>query len=194
MKKIADVTIVGERPLLYHAFKIQALKKKQVRSGSAGDNPEEWKQTVLHEGSRLFIPNTYIFATIGNGAKYVKVGRGTIAKKLSSSLIVKNSKSFIENRELPLEDIESCDPDKDDVFLDIRGVMNPNSKGRNVRYRVAVREGWKLSFSVSWNAYTVTTEQFKEALDYAGSESGLGDGRALGFGRFIVENVTISDA
>lgn len=193
MRTEANVQIVGSRPLLYHAFKVGALKKQQVRAGSAGDNPDEWQNTVLSEGLKLYIPNTYIFASLGGGGKFVKVGRGTISKKLMSSLIVKNAKSFIENRELPTGDIREC-KESDDVYLDIRGVSNPNSKGKNIRYRVAVREGWKLSFSVSWNSFTVSPDQFKEALDYAGSECGLGDARLLGFGRFEVDNVEIEAA
>ena len=40
--------IEGTRPLLWNAFALNMLSgEKKRKTGSAGNNPEEWKQTVL---------------------------------------------------------------------------------------------------------------------------------------------------
>jgi len=40
--------IEGTRPLLWNAFSVSMLSgEKKRKNGSAGNNPEEWKQTVL---------------------------------------------------------------------------------------------------------------------------------------------------
>ena len=50
------------------------------------------------------------------------------------------------------------------VFLDIRGVMNPNTKGKNVRYRVACSIGWKTAFKFSFDDSVISQSQIKKVL------------------------------
>lgn len=197
MHKRAEIKISGYmKPFLYHAFPLSALSPDKVQGGTPGNDPTEWRLTVLHKGRRLFVPGEYIFSSLGEGAKYVKLGRGTIQKKLLSSLMIEGENFFVENRELPenLDDLPNHDPDKDDVYIDVRSVKNPNTKGRNVRYRVSMAPGWELSFSALWDPRHVSEGQFEQALYASGAYCGLGDGRIRGFGRFKVDSIELSDA
>jgi hypothetical protein len=84
----------------------------------------------------------------------------------------------------------STDPDKP-VYLDVRMVRNPSTRGRNVRYRLAAAPGWRLAFRVAWDASILSREQLRAVLNDAGALVGLGDGRSIGFGRFVVTGFQI---
>lgn len=185
----AKVTIRGTRALLLHRFGPDALPiEKQERTGVAGNDPEEWKRTVMKttEG-QLCLDPSYIFACIRDGAKYVKDGRGSMQPKVSATLQVLSDKVLLD-RWLP-ENIEELQNDIDKpVYMDVRGVRNPNSKGsRNVRYRVAASPGWITTFDIMWDKTIVSRDEIHSALLHAGTLCGLGDGRAIGFGRFQIE-------
>jgi hypothetical protein len=71
------------------------------------------------------------------------------------------------------------------------GVRNPATKARNVRYRVAAAPGWRLGFSLTWDASIVATAQLQAVLTDAGTLEGLGNGRSIGAGRFVVERFEV---
>src|SRR5260221_193442 len=76
-------------------------------------------------------------------------------------------------------------PSKDQsqpVYLDVRSVRNPNTKGRNVRYRVSMSIGWKTSFNLLWDKTVVSRGEMESAIINAGRLVGLADARAIGFG------------
>ncbi|WP_051271203.1 hypothetical protein [Shimazuella kribbensis] len=74
------------------------------------------------------------------------------------------------------------------VYLHIASVRNPNTKSRNIRYRVAASIGWNVSFTIMWDATVVSPQQMQAVVNEAGTLVGLADGRSIGFGRFeIVE-------
>lgn len=56
----AKVQIEGTRPLLWHHFGIDAIPlEKQERSGVSGNDPEEWRKTVLMTSDRqLYLLNS----------------------------------------------------------------------------------------------------------------------------------------
>ena len=37
------------------------------------------------------------------------------------------------------------------MYLDVRMVRNPATGGRNVRYRVAAKAGWRTEFAIAWD-------------------------------------------
>lgn len=44
----ATATIVGKRPILFHSFSVDSISlEKKERTGVAGNDPEEWKRSVL---------------------------------------------------------------------------------------------------------------------------------------------------
>jgi hypothetical protein len=184
----AQVQIEGSRPILWHAFGPDALGdgsgKRKEREGTAGNDPGEWRKTVLMtEDRQLFLKPTYVFGCLRDGAKYTSRKRGTLQGPLSSTLQVLDEIVLID-RVVPAEPLPT-DP-KQPVYLDISGVKNPATRGRNVRYRVAASIGWKCGFSIMWDQTIISRGEMESVLNDAGKLCGLGDGRSIGYGRFNV--------
>lgn len=190
----ATVQVVGVRPLLWHAFGPDAMPlEKREKTGVAGNDPEEWKRTVLvtKEG-QLYLRPTYAFGAIREASRYTKVGgKGTLQKSMSATLQV-TSDILLVDRWLPAEPLPT-DPEEL-VYLDIQGVRNPATKGRNVRYRVAASTGWKTEFDLLWDKTLVSRNQMEAVLVDAGRLVGFGDGRSIGYGRFELEGFEVADA
>lgn len=187
----AKITITGKRPLLFHSFSIDSISlEKKERTGVAGNDPEEWKRTVLKtKDNQLYVESTYIFGCLRDGGKHIKSGRGTLQAKIASTLVVLDEIILLD-RFLPAED-ELTQDKMALVYLDVRSVKNPATKGRNVRYRIAAAPGWKTTFNIEWESTVVSRGELQGALESAGSFVGLGDGRAIGFGRFSVDQIEI---
>lgn len=185
----ALVQIKGVRPLLWHHFGINTLSlSKKEKRGVAGNDPDEWKESLLvADDKTLYIENAYIFACIRDGARYTKHGISTMQSSVSATLQVLDDR-ILSNRKLPAE--ISTDPTKE-VYLDIRSVKNPATKGRNIRYRVASSPGWKFNFNISFDKTIVGKSEMQAIINDAGRFCGIGDGRSIGFGRFEVENFKV---
>jgi len=191
---VAKVTIRGTRPILWHRFGPDAIPlEKQEKTGVAGNDPEEWRKTYLatKEG-QLYIDPSYIFGCLRDGAKHTKKGRGSIQALVAATLQVLDDRVLVD-RHMPEEGDPPTDPDAP-VYIDVRSVKNPNTKGRNVRYRVAASPGWLATFTVTWDATIVSRAQMNAVAIDAGMLCGLGDGRNIGFGRFTVESFEVCDA
>lgn len=190
----ARITIRGIRPLLWCHFGLDAIPlEKREKTGVAGNDPQEWHRTVLatKEG-QLYLEPSYVFACIRDGARYTKKGRGSIQTTVAATLQVTENRVLVD-RFLP-ENIENLTNEVDEpVYLDVRSVKNPSTKGRNLRYRVAASPGWSTSFSLLWDKTMVSRNEMKASLIDAGRFSGLGDGRAIGFGRFEVLSFDIEE-
>ncbi|MGI6587103.1 MAG: hypothetical protein ACOX3L_14555 [Lutisporaceae bacterium] len=185
----ADVSITGLRPLLINHFGVDCLPLIKIeRKGVAGNNPEEWKKTVLYdEKKQLYLEPSYIFACIRDGAKYTKKGRGSLQSAVAATLQVADDKIYLD-RYLP-DDI-TADPTQP-VYLDIRSVKNPGTKSRNIRYRVAASKDWHATFNITWDKTIVSRDQIHAIIIDAGMYCGLGDGRSIGFGRFVVDKFEV---
>lgn len=193
MYKRAKVTIVGKKPLLFHSFseKLLPVDGRKEKKGIAGNNPEEWKDTVLMDENRnLFLLNGYIFGCLKGGSKYVKEGRGSVQTKVGACLQIEEDRIFVEDRVVPEEAELTRDATKK-VYLDVRSVTNPSTKGRNMRYRIACSKGWRLSFHIFWDSSIVAVGKMQQAVVDAGNLVGLGDGRSIGCGRFDIESFTV---
>lgn len=179
----AQITIKGTRALLWHRFGPDALPlEKQERTGVAGNDPEEWKRTVLMtEDRQLYLEPTYFFGCLRDAAKHTKQGRGSLQPAIVATLQV-TDEFVLVNRFVPDEPIPT-DPTQP-VYLDIRGVKNPATKSRNVRYRVAASPGWEATFGLMWDKTLVSRTQMEAVLHDAGNLAGIGDGRSIGYGRF----------
>lgn len=187
----AKVSIKGIRPLLWHAFGPDAIPlEKKEKTGVAGHDPEEWRKTVLMTAQRqLYIDPTYVFGTVRDGARNVKKGRGSIQPAVASTLQVVDSVILLDLF-VPEEPIPT-DPTLP-VYMDVRSVRNPNTKARNVRYRIAASPGWECEFSLQWDRTVVSRGEMESAAKDAGQLSGIGDGRSVGFGRFEVLSFEVS--
>lgn len=189
----AKISIKGKRPLLFHRFSIDSIPlEKQERTGKAGNDPGEWKRTVLKtKDNQLYVDASYIFGCLRDGGKHIGSGRGTLQPKIAATLIVVDDTILID-RFVPIED-ELTEDKTQPVYLDIRSVKNPATKGRNIRYRIAASPGWQASFQIEWEGSLVSKEQMRSAMENAGDFVGLGDGRSIGFGRFTVEKFEIEE-
>lgn len=183
---VSKITIRGTRPFLFNAFGPDTIPlEKQEKQGVAGNNPKEWVKTVLMtEDRQLFIEPSYIFGCLRDGARYTKKGRGSIQPLITATLQVLDEK-ILFNYFLPTED-KLTNESNEKVYLDIRSVRNPATKGRNVRYRVAVNTGWELTVSIMWDKTIISRSEMEAVCIDAGKLVGVGDGRAIGFGRFEV--------
>jgi len=181
MKINALIKVEGIKPLLFHTFPISILSEKQSKGGE-----EDWKNTVLMDQNRqLYVNNTYVRNAIVDGGKEIKVGKGNLSKKIASTLEVQELKILIEDRFVP-EEHQLLKLDTEPVYLDVRSVVNPATKGRNLRYRIAASPGWRCSFTISWDDYIASKENLKVCAENGGAFQGIGDGRKIGFGRFKV--------
>lgn len=188
----AQIVVEGTRPLLWHAFTPDAIPTgKRERTGAAGNDPSEWRRTVLvtSEGE-LYIKHTYVFGCLRDGAKFTSYRRGTLQPLLVSTLLVLD-------RIIPIEGLILGEtPSRDEaqaIYLDIQSVRNPTTRARNVRYRVAAAPGWRATFRISWDKTVISREQLGAIAIDAGRLVGIGDGRAIGYGRFVVLQFDISD-
>lgn len=192
----ACVVIEGVRPMLWHAFgpdSIPTAEQKLTieKTGVAGNDPEEWKRTVLMTADRqLYIKPSYVFGCLRDAAKYTKRGRGTLMVALAGTLQCVDPILLVD-RYVP--DEPTYDPNEL-VYIDVSGVKNPQTKGRNVRYRVACSIGWHLSFNVIWDKTEVQRAELEKVVQDAGQKCGLGDGRAIGNGRFKMLHIEFADA
>ena len=73
-------------------------------------------------------------------------------------------------------------------------MKNPGTKARNVRYRLGASVGWKAEFTLVWDGTIVSRGEMEAVAIDAGQFTGLGDGRANGFGRFRVESFYVSES
>jgi len=190
----AKLELRGTRPLLQHMFGPEALPlEKGERTGVAGNDPEEWKRTcmVTKEG-QLFVLGTYIFGMLREAAKHTRKGKGSIQPLVAATLQIEDERVLLDQfvpKDGPTTD--STQP----VYIHVSGVVNPSTKGRNVRYRLAARAGWTARVTILWDKTVVSRDQMRAVVNDAGMLVGLADGRKIGFGRFEVTKFEeLSDA
>ncbi|MBX0331428.1 hypothetical protein K2Z83_27630 [Oscillochloris sp. ZM17-4] len=188
----ARISITGVRPLLWHAFGPDAIPlEKRERSGVAGNDPEEWKRTLLiTPDQQLYLPGSYAFACLRDGARFSKKGRGSLQPAVASTLQILDDRMILPHLQLP--NPISTDPSAP-IYLDIRSVRNPGTKARNIRYRIAAATGWTLTFHIQWDKTVVARGEMESVIIDAGRLVGIGNGRSIGFGRFAMTAFAITD-
>ena len=183
----AKVTIRGTRPLLWHHFGPDALPlQKKAKTGVAGNDPTEWKKTVLQtRDGHLYLQPSYVFGCMRDGAKHTPRRRGTLQPVITATLQIQEDR-ILTDRRVPKKLEELMQAEDEPVYLDVRSVRNPGTRARNVRYRVAASPGWETSFTLLWDNTMIGEEEMQSVARDAGMYVGLGDGRSIGFGRFEV--------
>ena len=139
---------------------------------------------------QLYISPNYLFSCLRDGAKHTKKGKGSIQSNVAATLQVADDRILVD-RFVPEE--PQPDPEQP-VYIHVSSVRNPSTKGRNVRYRIAAAPGWSLSFTVQWDRTIVSRGEIESVANDAGALTGLGDGRSIGFGRFVVTSFAAQDA
>lgn len=188
---IAEVKIHGIRAIMWHRFGPDTLSLvKKERTGVAGNDPEEWKTTVLKtDKNQLYLEPSYIFGCLREGAKYTKKGRSSLQTLVTATLQVLDEKILVD-RYLP-DNITS--DQNEPVYLDIRSVKNPSTRARNIRYRVCSSPGWNASFLIAWDKTIISKAEMETIVLDAGNYSGLGDARNIGFGRFNLVEFNVKE-
>ncbi len=196
--------IIGSRPLFWHKFGRDALPlEKREKTGVAGHDPEEWRRTTLTDKSgQMYLDPSYIFATMREGARMGghKVGKSGAIYAVQATLQITENRVMIDRfwpgypngQTFEAASVEPPPEDDDQpLYIDIRGVKNPNSKGRNIRYRVAASPGWSADFGLLFDKTVVATEMMHSILIDAGRLVGVGNGRTIGMGRFEVDRFVV---
>lgn len=191
----ACVAITGTRPLWFHRFGPDAIPlEKREKSGVAGNDPEEWRRTVLvTSDGQLYIEPAYAFAALRDAAKYTKRGRGNLQTAIVATMQIVDDRILVD-RFMPghtpgdAYDVSTAphpphNPEHS-VYIDVRGVRNPTTKGQNVRYRVACSKGWHCCFSIMWDKTIVSRGEMEAICIDSGKLVGIGNGRSIGMGRF----------
>lgn len=198
----AHVVVKGTRPLIQHHFGPDSISlTKKEKTGVAGNDPEEWRRTcMVTDDGQLYIEPTYIFATLRDGARYTKKGKGSIQPLVAATLQVVNDQILLDRWFPGFPNSHKFDPktiapppaEKDcAVYLDVCSVRNPQTKARNVRYRIAASTDWRIEFDIVWDKTVVDRVQMQAVCHDAGLFCGLGDGRSVGYGRFQVESFDV---
>jgi hypothetical protein len=184
----ANIKAIGTKTFLFHQLGIGFLSSdRKSLSGQSGNNPEEWKHTVIVEEKtmKLYIPSSYVLASFRGGATYTKAGRGSISKKLVATLQVDPDIIYFD-RILPHEKDLKINDNSQSIYIDVRAVKNPMTKGSNLRYRIAMTAGWKFNFSILWDDTIISEQQMRNTARDAGILVGIGDGRSIGCGRYEI--------
>jgi hypothetical protein len=194
----AKVSIRGSRKLFWHKFGRDALPlEKQERTGVAGHDPEEWRRTVLVDKTgQLYLEPSYVFAAMREAGKYHKINRRNASTFIQATLQVTDNRVYIDRyfpgypngQSFDVTNIEPPPEDDDEpLYLDVRGVRNPSTRARNIRYRIASTPGWTATFGLLWDKTVISKPLMESIAIDAGRLVGLGNGRAIGMGRFEVE-------
>jgi len=201
----AKVRIRGTRALFCHWFGPDAIPlEKKEREGVAGNNPNEWRTTTLvTDEGQLFVTPPYIFGTLRNGAKHVKKGRGSLMSDVGATLQVVDNVILVDRWfvgypnghkfDIKSVDVPPVNAYSELVYLDVRSAVNPSTKGRNVRYRIASSPGWACEFTIEWDKTVVSRSQMESVLWNAGKLVGLGNARTIGMGRVDVESFEVQE-
>ena len=181
----ATVTIKGTRPFLWHAFGPDSIPlEKGERSGVAGNDPTEWKKTVRRtKEGQLYATPEQVFGTLVNAARYTKQGRGSIQSNVQATLQVTDAIVLMDRW---LRDDNPSIDYTEPVYLDVRSVVNPMTRGRNVRYRIAASPNWQLTFHLLWDKTIVSRTQMEAVIIDAGRLVGIGSGRRFELVEFLV--------
>lgn len=187
-----QVKIEGTRPLLWNHFGPHALSlEPQERSGVAGNNPDEWRRSVLMTQDReLYILPSAVFKCLREGGRFIKQGRTSLEKSVTATVRVQSKPIIVQGRFVPRKPEHLHDgiyqEVAPEVFVDVSPVVNPSTKNRNIRYRVTTTAGWQCHFNIEFDKTIVSRSQMESVCIQAGEFVGLGDGRSMGLGRFKI--------
>lgn len=185
----ATVSIQGTRPLLFnHLHPSPEFGQRQERNGTAGNDPTEWQRSVLTipETRQLYLLPSYFFGCLRDAGRFTKRNRGNLVSAIASTLTLSERRILVDRYlpETPLFYSEEAD-ELVYVFMSITGGMSKKGS-KNVRYRVAAASGWQCQFLLHWDKTIVSRNELEAVAIDAGKLVGLGDGRAIGYGRFEV--------
>ena len=170
--KTYRVTIEGVRPLLMNKWIPDDASTK--KRGEAQDSPEMAKKRAYIVDGKLVMPAEWIERAMHSVSSSFKLpGHG---KKTYKDLI--GGAISIEPEFIELTPQE--------YKIDERTVVIPATRGRVLRYRPRLDPGWRATFHIHVFDSRIGKDVLENILAEAGRLKGVGDGRSIGMGRFII--------
>ncbi len=175
--KTIKIEITGISPLLQHRFPIgEAEPTAKIKNKTANADDVEGCLYRLPDGT-IYQPAIHIISSMKKaGAKFKIPGQG----KATYKNLIGSGAILIDPEAIPHKN--------QNWEVDARPIVNPSTKGRNIRKRPCFMN-WVLSFVLEYDEDEISPADVKTILDYAGRRVGIGDfrpERGGPFGRFLV--------
>lgn len=172
-----EVTIVGTRPLLFHAWNCDAVKAKaEAKKGSKEKKTDDLESYVYrNEQGEICIPGQYLHACLMDMAKYHQDPRSPR----------KSAMEMVEEGLAILTESASLKKDKWDYEHRGRAVVQRNAITRTWP---AFKAGWEATFQIeSLLPEYITLPWLVKLISDAGRLKGMADYRPT-YGRFQIKN------
>lgn len=191
MQQVA-AKIVGTSPLMMHNGRLvnpldPIVKEMKKITSKTKKTEEDYDQLArlefiggLYYDAKIgpYIPANCLWATIRAGARLQK--KGPAVERGLMMMDVMNRLEYAGTR----KSTEMYDAG----FADIRNAKPPGSSGQVMRCRPMFSPPWSVSFSMTFDAAQMASDELRYWTEQAGVLLGLCDGRkGLGMGRFAVE-------
>ena len=181
---LVSFTINGTSDMLFNRFIIEETEaKSSSKKGSSKRMVDDLEGKLFRcENGNIGLPAEYVHSSMRNSAKSWKDPRNT---RKGAYELFKSGIVWSTGHELA--DLGMKDHDEDR-----RSVVNPSTRGRIVRARPLIRQGWEATFEFEVLAAEYINDtgadgsiDFQEVLSEAGRFNGVGDYRPM-YGRFKV--------
>lgn len=187
MKEL-KVEITGIVPILLR--KMDAETQVEIGTGAGGgrktpdQHREQARKLIYRNEQGLYLPGRNIKKAIISTASALslKYGKKSLKPFLEALL-------FIDPREINFFRIDGKKEhyySAEDYIDEQSGRIPPRTGARVMIYRAALKEGWKLRFSIQLVDERIPLEHIKKAMEEAGILNGMGDNRPE-YGRFTVK-------
>lgn len=185
--------IDGETPLMQsNGNQVLLPKGPTQRTKDTEFNPVEAAELGLYkDGDKFGHPTSGFRSAFVEAAKQYKIGRASASKLLSAALMIE------PDMLVTLENAEGEPLTYEDMFVDVRVIVNKNTGGR----MPAAKPRWndwhcRMTLLVDervWPTDEANERLLFEILDFAGRAYGVGSGRPelrkLSFGKFSVTRI-----
>jgi len=173
--KTIKVKLKSDGPLLMHALP-QGPQEKIRDSGKEFDPKEEVERALYKDkNGRIYFPARWIKGCLENAAKGVRKGRVDLRSKVIQAVSI--SPAFIYPTKLS------------DYVIDQQYVR---LMGRNLILRSRPRfDEWEIEFEINFDEELIGAEDIRKLLERGGKFIGIGDGRKIGYGRFVIKEFKV---
>jgi len=179
-----EVKVKSISPLLFNTrqreldLEIKKLKKDQLEEWEANN----WQRKAEKDSKgNIYMPSRWFRSAFISACKFTRLVPHFATSKNQTYTKYAESMFFKEGtfkcKESDLKDYGS--------FV---GAQGANSKTKVWRMRPMV-EQWETTFEVIDTGNRMLLSEFKELMENAGMIIGVGDGRAIGFGRFEIVSI-----
>lgn len=170
--------IKGISPLRFNAFNIEKSTTGTSVKMTEDEKKEEVWQRAYIDSKGFYLPRLVIKRTIVNGAKRVKLGRGSASASLNAIMIFERDRFYLTNFKGRILTKKTGD-----YVITTDVVRIPPKTGARVVQRWVTLPEWQTEFEALIIDDTIHSNTIKESINYGGLYQGLLDGRPE-LGRF----------